>query len=268
MRERWLIDGWELTQGLVRDVQTRGGLYGAAAMVGANVNVPNRRGDRWRPKVYGPSVFILNGWFGATSRTEWEGYWDDLLRAIAHPERLLLFTRYLAGGTVRVASGEVVAVFAPTAMGNLAATFAMEVHVPDGVWRSQIPATFSTVSALTSGQQIPMAVFIGNTAPNDELAVTLTGPMVNPTVAAADGTSSFTYMGTIPAGATLTVNSATWAITGVGVAVNPAALSWTVYRYLSLPVAPPTLTPAIVLTAAGMTAASKIAVVGPLLFLC
>lgn len=265
-RERWLIDSWEVTQGLVRDVESRSGLYASAAMVGDNVSVPNRRGQLWRPKVYGPGGFILNGWLGGSSRSEWEMYWDDLLRAIAHPERLLTFTRYLANGTIRVALGEVAASVAPAALGDLGARFGLEVRVPDGVWRSFAPVSFSNGSTIVSGAQIAMPVFAGNTAPNDELTYTLTGPAVNPTVAAADGTASFSYAGTVAAGATLIVNSETWSVTGTA-NPTPAALTWKGYRYMTVPVSPPGVSPAIIVTAAGLTAASKIDVTGEVLYL-
>ncbi len=58
-RERWTVDGYDLTQGTDRDVEYRAGLYRSPAAEGEDGEVSNRTGRIWRPKTHGPGTFTL-----------------------------------------------------------------------------------------------------------------------------------------------------------------------------------------------------------------
>ena len=211
-RERWLIDGWELTEGTYRDVSTRDGLYSTSALVGTNAQVANRRGTLWRPKTLGEGRFVLNGWIGANSRAEFETAWERLLQAVIRPERPVRYTRYLASGEQRYCDGEVTGVVAPTALGQVVARFALEVAVPEGVWRSVSTYT-DAVTPMASGAAMTLTNLGPSTAPLDDVDITITGPIDTPRVAVVGSATEWVqFNGTVPAGGTLTIKCQSWSI--------------------------------------------------------
>lgn len=270
-RERWLIDGWELTEGSYRDVESRDGLYATPAFVGANVSVANRRGTVWRPKTLGEGRFTLNGWIGGTDRTAFEAAWQTLLRAMVHPERLVKYERYLASGEVREAYGEVTGVLAPQSLGQQAARFAIEVNVPDGVWRGQTQVIDSSSGTLTIGSTIPLTNLGVSTAPHDEAKIELTGPMSSPSIGVQGSLTEYVrYNALIPAGVVLTIDCASWDLTATG-GFTPdvgAIVQGGAGSFLTIPPPGPTgAVPVLTFTGTGTTAASKVRALGKVMHL-
>ena len=114
IRERWLADGWEFTEGDIRDVEYRSGQLGAPGTRGSNATVANRTGEVWRPKLHAAGSFTLEVWFGTYQRQA-QQLWDDILRAVSQPHRLVEWRRITAAGETRTCLGEVTAALAPIA---------------------------------------------------------------------------------------------------------------------------------------------------------
>jgi hypothetical protein len=261
-RETWTFDGWNLTDGSVRDLETRDGLYATPNMVGANAVVAGRHGEVWRPKTYGPGTFTVNAWIGAQGdRAAFEALFSDLLRVVAHPERLILVQHTLASGETRECYAEVIGTFAPTSIGQQAARFAITFNVPAGFWRTTASYT-DTKTALTTGMSIPLTNLTGSTAPMADLVYKFTGPQSNPLLTVPDTGDTLGYTGTIPAGASLTVDSSAWSVTGAGFTPTVAAVTHTDSVFLSVPVAKPGTTAALTYTGTGLTSASAVSITG------
>ncbi|MFJ8043788.1 hypothetical protein ACIRBX_25130 [Kitasatospora sp. NPDC096147] len=232
-RERWLVDGYELTEGLVRDVEYRAGLIATPPVIGANATVPNRVGELWRPKHHGPGKFTLALWL-APRTGGWqqvEAAWEDLLRVLARPHRLLTFERHTAAGQIRRCQGEVLSSLAPTPLGQSGMRLGVEVTIPSGYWEGTATVTNSSPAGTALPHALALAAFADATAPMENLAYRIDGPITAPTVTDTTdgpGGDSFTYTGQITAGQSLTVDSATWQLSGTGgLQPDPARLSLT-----------------------------------------
>lgn len=265
-RETWHIDGWELTQGIVRDLEYRAGLYRTPAVDGTDSNVSNRTGRLWRPKTHGPGQFTLAVWLGGASRAEAERLYDELLRAVVHPHRLATYRRGLADGTARECSGDVTAALEPTAIGQQGMRLGIEVTVPRAYWRGTVLRTAQrTVPLGATVVTLPLPEFARSTAPMEGLTYRITGPVTSPTVAdiTDDGVAdSFTYSGVIGSGQTLVVNSDTWQVTGEGFTPNQAAMNYTGRVFLPVVAARPGRTPTLRLTGTSMNTATTLRVSG------
>lgn len=266
-RERLLIDGWELTEGLVRDLELRDGLYGTPEMIGQNPVVANRRGSTYRRKNIGEGSFTINGWVASAdgTRTGFESAWQTLLRAVWRPERLVKYERYLASGEIRECYGEVSGQLAPAAIGQQAGRFALQVRVPNGLWRGQTTVTDQSTGTLTSGATFALTNLANGSAPVDDAKVVLTGPLTSPQVAVVGNAVEFVkYTGTIGAGAVVTIDCGTWDVTATGMTANPAAVTYGGdSSYLTIPSPGPTgVAPSVVVTGSGFTASSKVALTG------
>ncbi|QKW22295.1 hypothetical protein HUT16_27340 [Kitasatospora sp. NA04385] len=265
--ERWLVDGYDLTDGLVRDVEYRAGLTATPAVVGANATVPNRIGELWRPKHHGPGKFTLALWL-APAGGRWqdvEAAWEDLLRAVARPHRLLTFERHTAAGQVRRCQGEVLSALTPTPLGQDGMRISLEVNVPSGYWESADVAFEATAPGVPLPQDLDLEPFADATAPMEQLAYRITGPITAPTVTdTTDGTGdSFTYTGQIPAGQALTVDAATWQLTGSGGLVpDPGRLTNTGPAFLRLTPGLPGTAPSVRLTGTNPGPTTQLAVTG------
>ncbi|MGW4694866.1 hypothetical protein ACWEO1_21110 [Kitasatospora cineracea] len=266
--ERWLVDGYDLTDGLVRDVEYRAGLTATPAVVGANATVPNRIGELWRPKHHGPGKFTLALWL-APAGGRWqdvEAAWEDLLRAVARPHRLLTFERHTAAGQVRRCQGEVLSALTPTPLGQDGMRISLEVNVPSGYWESADTSFEATAPGAPLPQDLDLEPFADATAPMENLAYRITGPITAPTVTdTTDGTGgdSFTYTGQITAGQALTVDAATWQLTGSGGLVpDPGRLTNTGPAFLRLAPGLPGTAPSVRLTGTNPGPTTQLAVTG------
>jgi hypothetical protein len=271
-RESWTVDGWTLTQGLVRDLEYRAGLYRTPAAEGADGNVSNRTGRIWRPKTHGPGSFVLAMWIGDAVRSDVEALYDEMLRAVVHPHRLSVYRRTLADGTIRECSGDVIAAIEPSAIGQSAMRMGIEVNVPEGYWRGTYDKIAeSSLSLGWSTQDVSLWGFSDSTAPMEHLTFRIDGPIQNPRVGdRTDGVEGewFQYMGTIPQGQALIVNSSTWAVTGSGGFVpNLAALNYSGRRFLPVVAAPPGAIPKVRITGTGTNNATRLTVTGREAFL-
>lgn len=264
MREDWYADNWLLTDGWVRDVEYRSGLYRAPGKRGDNPEVANRRGLVWRPKQGDVGSFTLNLWLGGDSRAEVEPYWDNVIRACMPGHRLVRYLRTLAGGSSRWCMGEVVQATEPSPLGNLGIRAALEVTVPDGVWFDNAGAEVMQAAAGAAlPQRLPLAGRLaGITAELHNGIVTIDGPINNPQVFdVTDGVdrSWVAYDGVLAAGQSLIINTDTWAVTGGGgFAPDIAKVRYNAARYLVVPPAAPGSTPTIELRGAGGGATTRL----------
>lgn len=268
-REDWWVDDWMLTDGWLRDVEMRSGLYRSAAKRGQNALVANRTGQLWVPKTFDQGSFTLNLWLGDDTRGQVEEWWDLFLRAVAPGHRLQRYRRTLAGGGSRYADGEVVSVIEPTPIGSLGIRCAVEVQVPDGVWWDYGgPVTDATAAGAALPKHLDLTQFALVTAPQERLVCQVDGPIQNPLVVSrTDGVDGewWTYDGVIPTGQSIVVGGGAdgWSLTGLGgFAPDPAKLRYSGPRYLVVPPAQPGDVPAVELRGTGGGAGTRLTVTG------
>lgn len=272
-REQWFIDGYELTQGTVRDVEYRTGLYGTPAPVGDNLTVPGVTGERWVPKVHGPGAFTLALWLGdRTSRQAVEALHADLLRAAARTRDRPLWTRVLADGTSRLCYAEVRSSLAADPVGQRAMRVSIECSVPEGYWHGiAVPTHTSVVGTGATGTDLTLTSHADSTAPLERLAAKVFGPITAPRVVdrtlGVDGPGWF-YNGTIPNGAWLNVDADTWTVTSSGFVHDLGLLTTTAARWLQVGPAKPGGTPKVALRGSALGAATKLTITGRSAYLC
>lgn len=268
-RERWLVDGYELTLGAGLEVEYRAGLYAPPGPVGDNPRFPGVTGVMWVPKVHGPGHFVLSIFAEGVNRAAFEAQWDELLRQVCRPWELLRWERHLADGTVRYCDGEVVSDLGPTPIGQVATRASIEVGVPGGYFESPA-AVIATPAGAGLPKTLVLSAFATATAPMETLVYTITGPITDPVIvdvtAGVDG-PSFTYTGTVPDGAQLVIDAANWEITGVGFTPDMAGVAHTNVRYML--VRPPRVgqTPTVQLRGSGGGAGTALSVAGRARFL-
>lgn len=279
IRERWLADGWEFTEGDIRDVEYRSGQLGAPGTRGSNATVSNRTGEVWRPKLHGAGSFTLEVWFGTYQRQA-QQLWDHILRAVVQPHRQVEWRRITAAGETRTCLGEVTAALQPTAIGQSGYRASIEVNVPRGYWRSEQEFTAATELAGAPAvgadgkpyRDLPLTAWADSTAPMEELTLRLDGQLVNPRVtdrSPLGRAGELFYAQTIPANQAMVLGSGDWSITGVG-GLGPveAAVNYTGDRFLTVAATPPGMTPTLRLSADTIGAAGQLTVSGPRAYLC
>lgn len=271
-RERFLLDGWELTEGTVRDWAYRGGTDSATAPVGANASVANRAGEIWRPKAAGAGQFSLDVWVTGADRSEVEDNWRLLLRAARRRHRLIPVTRYMASGEVVTCDAELVGTIDPTHIGQRGMRASLSFSVPSGLWVSQA----SFVASTTPGAALPQTLALPGLEPSTEAMVDLTyvinGPITNPVIVdRTDGYDgdSFKYNGTVSASQSLTVNAGTWLVTGGGgLTVDHAKVMPSGNRLMTVVAARPDETPTVQLRGTGGGGGTKLTVTGRRSYAC
>jgi hypothetical protein len=210
-REDWTAGAYLLTQGVVRDVEVREGLYGVAAVRGEDAATP-RHGRRWRRKPLDAGAFGLSLWLGANTRAELEAGYDELLRAVGRLDGLVRWQRTLAGGSSRECYGYLGEGPQPDPLGQLAMRLGLAVVVPAGLWQgvADVPALALAVGATTN-----LDGELGtSTGPLTGLRVTITGPSTDTHVTDPRTGRGFTLQGTVAAGTTAVVDSGAWTVTG------------------------------------------------------
>ncbi len=248
--ERWWADDWEITQGIVRDVETRDGLYRASGLRGGNVEIAARGGNLYRAKKIGPGGFVLNLWLGDKSRSDVDRYYDELLRATAAPHRMTRYRRLLEDGSQRECYGEVVQAIEPRHSGQALMRCGLEVGIPSGVWRDAPEFSGTRTDSRAGTGVLRLSSFVGSTAPLDDLVYRIPGPVDLPTVVdVTDGvdTEAMVWQGSVGLGQTLVINSGTWRITGEGGLIVPSVgpLSFTGDRFLTVAPARPGVIPSV-----------------------
>lgn len=279
IRERWFADDWEFTEGDVRDVEYRSGQLRTPEKRGNNAVVANRPGEVWRPKKHGAGSFTLQVWLGTYQR-EAQLLWDELLRAVDQPHRLITWRRVTADGDNRFCQGEVTGALEPTAVGQAAYRAEIEVTVPAGYWYGDQLVTVSSDAGVTGTDTDgrPMREFelpglATSTAPLNALTLRLDGQLPNPRLLDVTNRGRgdwLSYAGTIPAGGALTLGNAAWTTlpTGAGWTYNPAALNYSGDRFLELAATPPGVVHRLRLTADALPAGAKVTVAGYRSYLC
>lgn len=219
MRERWFADGYELTQGVVRDVAARDGLYTTPGLTGANVEVAGRDGEDWVPKAYGPGSFALNLWLGADSRTELEAAYDALLLRVSRRHALVRWERHRASGLVQECYGEVVNAITPSqGRAQTMMRLGLEVRVPSGFWQDTTVQDTGLIdlSTVSFPRDQPLPAFRGATAPMGGLVATVTGPVDGLRLVAPETGEWAAFTGALLDGQDVTIDSATSTVTVPG----------------------------------------------------
>jgi hypothetical protein len=278
VRERWTVDGYELTEGDIRDVEYRSGQLGTPATRGENATIAHRTGRLWRPKVHDTGAFTLDIWFG-TNQRQAQAQWDEILRAVVQPHRLCAWSRVTPSGEVRHCEGEVTAALQPTAIGQSAYRASIEVSVPAGYWRGDRQFTVSTPTTGTPGvdgagrryREVELTPFASSTAPLEALTLQLRGAVSAPTVTDVSGLGrgeSLRYGLAIPDQATITLDCGSWEGRASGTSWEPEVLSYTGHRFLTVAATPPGVTPTLRLSASTMGAGAQLTVSGYRSYLC
>lgn len=236
---RWYIDGWELTSGDGRDVESKQGWEYVPDARGEATTVANRTGVIWNPKRRGAGSFGLEMWFAGDDEEEALAQYELALRAATPTHRLVVIRRVMPDGSARVCDAELVGAITPTPVGRQGYRASLQFSIPDGPWRSENQYAFASVA---NSATLLLPSLVASTAPIERIALHIAGPATNPVVrdVSVGGNGDWVrYAGTVPAGATLSLDSWTWGISGAGFAPNKAAITMKGSRFLCLYPIPP-----------------------------
>lgn len=268
-RETWTLyappapAGYQLTDGWVRDLEVREGLYGTPDPRGEDASPGQGHGELWVPKRFGVGGFVTRLWMlSSLSRAQLEQWYDELLRVATWPYDLVRVVRGLSDGTQRECLAELVTSVEPTPIGQLGVRVGLEWSVPAGFWQD-VADTDVSVAAAASGAALSFGALRGGTAPMDNLQLQLTGPFTGPVRLTQPQTKQWVEVtGNIGAGQTVTLNSATGAIGGTA-GVTGDRVRYSGHTYLELPPLPDTVPLQLVVThGGGITAASAVRLTG------
>ena len=188
------------------------------------------------------------------------------------PHRLVRFERTLASGLVVHCDAESAGTVKPTFIAQQGMKAAIDFKVPDGVWRGAAPVTAATVAGAALSQTLTLPALAPSTAAIEDGSFTIYGPITNPKVVeTTDGVDgdSFYYNASIASGGSITVNAATWAVTGGGGhVVNQAKVFPGGRRMLTVNPARPGDSPSLQLRGTGGGAATKLSYTAYPTFAC
>ncbi len=266
MRETWEVDGLVLTDGLVMDVEYRDGLNAIPVARGGGGTVAGRHGEVPGERLkYGPGSFVLNLWMERSK-------WPLVQRAAGQVHRLHEYVHGRDDGSRVYCRGRLSDSPTPEHIGQKGMRVGLEVYVPDAFWFDELNGTDVSAPGALLPKDLLLTTKANATAPMDRLVYTITGPVTNPQVMVTSDPElfdSFTYQGTVPAGATLLVDAENWALSGTGGFVpDLTRLKWTGDRWLEVPPAPVGLVPAVRLLGTGGGAQTSLTVTGPGAYLC
>lgn len=272
-RERWIIDNLEITEGLVRDWEVREGTDEFAGLVGQDVDIPNRDGQLWRPRTLPAATFTLNLWVRGDNPEEVRNNWNLILRAAVRRNRLVRIHRYLPDGMRIQCDASLIGQVRPIFVGQTVRKGSLTFTIPEGRWLSYDTFSQETPAGSQTSRELELTEFAASTAPLN-LTYWIYGQCTNPRVydetdpSVYAPVSYFEYKGTVPAGAYLAVNTASWEVTGSGFNPVKSALHWTGNaRYLSLEPARPGEVPKVRLVCSSPSSTVKLRVNGRLAFL-
>lgn len=217
--ERYLIDGWEVTSQVARNLERFDGLHASPALLGDDGPGPaGRDGVDWSPKRLGPGGFSLHVWLAGDTRQEALNAWERLLRAAVKRHRLVAITHHLPDGSVRECYGYVSGRIEPQPIGGLGMRAAVEFTVPSGVWRDTadldtgaVLLTPGTTSAVN--KNVSLTAFAGASAPITAIEVTVAGMVTGLQVTCPETGEFFAYDVALAAGQSLVVNAVTDTVT-------------------------------------------------------
>jgi hypothetical protein len=267
-REKWVIDGFDITNGWVLDVEMREGLYATSAFNGSNATIPGSTGELWHAKARGASGFVLNVWLGGGNRSELDARYDSLVRLLMRPKALRYIVRTLADGTQRQCLAEVVGSLSPSPIGSTGMRLAIEFRVPDGLWYAMSATTCTAVAGVATSASPKQLTFTGelakSTGPIETLAILVTGPIQNIRIDDLGGPSWLQYNTTVAAGHTVTFNCDDFSITATGGhSVQKASVQFSGSKFLSVEPVPVGSSPRIQMYGSGgMSAATNLSVTG------
>ncbi len=154
-RQRWFIDGYEITEGVVRDVETFEGQFTSPTILTTDLNIPGRDGEVPGPGRLSPGGFTLQVWVAGSTRAEIERNWEFLLQIAMKRHKLTRWTRHRPDGTVRECHGRVVGRISPTPIGQYGMRAQIEVTIPSGTWQDPADTDSGLLPLHTNGPVIP-----------------------------------------------------------------------------------------------------------------
>lgn len=182
-----------------------------------NITVPGRNGTvRTKFKKYDENVITLPMWLigadddgnipgGSTARREFFKRVDELTRLFGGEDLDIRHT--LPDGSIRQCFGDVLDVIDMTTDAfNPTAKFGVSITLSEAFWQD---LNIISQSLTANVSPLNFTSFAGSTAPMDDLTIKFTGPWLNPVITFTDGTWLALDLN-IAAGATVTVNCATW----------------------------------------------------------
>jgi len=269
VRERIKFDGWELTEGTVRDWEVRDGMDGVPGMIGDNLTVANRSGEVWRPKVMGSGKFTVQLWLAGKTISAAQDAWRTLLRATVRPHRLVRVQRTMASGEVIYCNAEVTGGVEPTHLALNVYRASITFNVPEGVWYSEKVYGHETPAGHT-GVTLYLPGLAPSTAPLENLTYTFWGRVTNPHI--LDNTDGgyldkLTYSNTIASGKYLQFDAATWGIGGNTPAANND-ITPTGRRLMTIGAERPGDTPSVRFEGSSPDSKTKLRISGRRVYLC
>lgn len=247
--------GYALTDGWVRDVETREGLLRAPAKQGENASPGQGHGELWVSKRFGVGGFVTNLWLlSSLGRSQVDGWYDELLRVATWPYDLVRVVRGLADGSERECLAELITAVEPAPMGQLGMRVGLEWSVPAGFWQDTADVTSMAAANVASGALLSFPELRGGTAPMGNLQLQITGPFAGPVRITSPLTRQWVEVsGNIGAGQVFTLNSATGALTGV----TGGRIRYSGHTYLEVPPLPTSVPLQLQITHAGGTSAAS-----------
>lgn len=267
MRETWTLyappapGGYELTEGWVRDVDTRDGLYSTPPKAGNNGDAGQRHGELWVPKRFGPGGFVQQVWLMAdVNRQQVERWYDELLRVCTWPYDLVRVVRGLADGSERECAAELVAAIEPAPIGQLGIKCALEWSVPAGFWQDTEDVASAAAANVASGTLLAFPELRGGTAPMDTLQVAIHGPFNGPVRLTSPLTGEWVQVASnIGAATTVVIDNQAGTVAGA----PGEQVTYSGGTFLELPPLPDTVPLQLQLTHGGGTgAASQVSLTG------
>lgn len=255
--------GYQLTDGWVRDVETREGLYTTPERRGDDGDAGQGHGTLWVPKSFDVGGFVTKLWLlSSLSRKQVEGWYDELLRVAMWPYDLVRVVRGMADGTKRECLAELVTAVEPEPLGQLGMRIGLEWSVPAGFWQDTADLASVASANVASGSLLTFPELRGGTAPMDALQLTITGPVNGAIRLTQPLTREWVEVsGNLGAGQTVVLDCASGAIGG-GV-VTGDRVRYSGATYMELPPLPTSVPLQLQVTHAGGTSgASQVSLSG------
>lgn len=222
------VDGVRLDT-LAYNIETLGGRLNVPGMRGENVFVPGQHGSLWSPKFYEEGSFAIKMWVqgcdinGAVPALGTDHTFRknlDTLSALFGKRGKLMDVRQTWPQGERQCFAEVQKAIDFSTLGGVslrAAKFAVAFVIPEVFWQDIFTTTQSGIPA---NADTVLTSIAGATAPIGDGLFTISNPTAaahaNPRVMDIENGSWFQWNGSLAAGASVTIDSKEWTITGGG----------------------------------------------------
>lgn len=267
VRERYWIDGWELTDGYYRDVEVRDGMGNSTppSTQASDVYIVGRHGILDPVRLTADAgAFALQMWVLENRWSAADADYQLLLRAAGQYARSShhLYTR--GDGSQVECQARLTDAIEPVPLGQLGMRLQCGFKIPSAFWQD---VQYTTDTTAPGSLSLPLASKALASAPMTDLVYTVTGPITNPKVAVVTALDTFgdyfQFNGIIPGGASLTVQAGTWTITASGMAAPTLdTVLWTGNNLLEVAPAPPGSVPTLALSGSGTTSSTRLSVAG------